>query len=62
MPRNPGLGRCGLYGPERKYSPGECCAISKRRLIGKSIKAFVSTSYVEKHNQTMRQHMKRFAV
>jgi hypothetical protein len=28
---------------------------------GKPIKALVSTSYVEKHNQTMRQHMKRFA-
>jgi IS1 family transposase len=49
-----------LAGPERKYSPGECCGISKRRVIGKPIKALVSTSYVEKHNQTMRQHMKRF--
>ena len=29
--------------------------------MGKPLKAFVSTSYVEKHNQTMRQHMKRFA-
>jgi IS1 family transposase len=47
-------------GPERKYSPGECCGTSKRRVLGKPIKAFVSTSYVEKHNQTMRQHMKRF--
>ncbi len=27
----------------------------------KPIEALVSTSYVEKHNQTMRQHMKRFA-
>ena len=48
-------------GPERKYSPGECCGISKRRVLGKPIKALVSTSYVEKHNQTMRQHMKRFS-
>jgi len=48
-------------GPERKYSPGECCGISKHRLLGQPIKALVSTSYVEKHNQTMRQHMKRFA-
>lgn len=48
-------------GPERKYSPGECCGISKRRVLGKPLKAFVSTSYVEKHNQTMRQHMKRFS-
>ena len=48
-------------GPERKYSPGECCGTRKQRLLGKPIKALVSTSYVEKHNQTMRQQMKRFA-
>jgi IS1 family transposase len=48
-------------GPERKYSPGICTGIAKRRLIGQPLKAFVSTSYVEKHNQTMRQHMKRYA-
>jgi hypothetical protein len=33
----------------------------KRALIGKPAKRNVSTSYVEKHNQTMRQSMKRFA-
>jgi IS1 family transposase len=49
-----------LTGPERKYSPGECCGITKRRMLGKPLKALVSTSYVEKHNQTMRQHMQRF--
>ena len=54
-------GEAGVVGPERKYSPGICTGISKRRLLGKPIKALVSTSYVEKHNQTMRQHMKRFA-
>ena len=48
-------------GPECKYSPGICTGISKRRLVGQPLKAFVSTSYVEKHNQTMRQHMKRYA-
>lgn len=47
--------------PDRKYSPGICTGISKRRLVGKPLKGLVSTSYVEKHNQTMRQHMKRFA-
>jgi IS1 family transposase len=51
----------GETGPERKYSPGECCGITKHRMMGRPIKALVSTSYVEKHNQTMRQHMKRFA-
>ena len=50
-----------LAGPERKYSPGICTGITKRRVLGKPLKAFVSTSYVEKHNQTMRQHMKRFS-
>jgi hypothetical protein len=37
-------------GPERKFSPGECCSITKRRMLGKPIKGLVSTSYVEKHN------------
>lgn len=49
-----------VAGPERKYSPGICTGISKRRVLGRPMKALVSTSYVEKHNQTMRQHMKRF--
>ncbi len=53
-------GEPGVSGPERKYSPGVCTGISKRRVMGRPLKAFVSTSYVEKHNQTMRQHMKRF--
>jgi hypothetical protein len=50
-----------LAGPERKYSVGECCGTHKQRFLGKPIKALVSTSYIQKYNQTMRQHMKRFA-
>lgn len=50
-----------LQGPERKYSPGICTGAHKQRIHGNPHKALVSTSYVEKHNQTMRQHMKRFA-
>lgn len=50
-----------VAGPERKYSPGLYVGSRKRRVLGKPIKALVSTSYVEKHNQTMRQHMKRFS-
>lgn len=50
-----------LKGPERKYSPGECCGTKKRRVTGNPDRNYVSTSYVEKHNQSMRQHMKRFA-
>jgi len=38
-----------LAGPERKYNPGECCGVRKHRLLGKPIKALVSTSYVAKH-------------
>ncbi|SRR5665213_194134 len=48
-------------GPARKYSPGICTGITKRAIYGEPDLAHVSTSYVEKHNQTMRQHMKRFA-
>ncbi len=48
-------------GPDRKYSPAECVGTKKRRVRGNPDMKYVSTSYVEKHNQTMRQHMKRFA-
>lgn len=50
-----------LAGPDRKYSPGQYVGSHKRRLLGQPHKALVSTSYVEKHNQTMRLHMKRYA-
>ena len=48
-------------GPERKYSPAECIGTRKKKILGNPDMARVSTSLVEKHNQTMRQHMKRFA-
>ena len=48
-------------GPERKYSPGICTGARKHVIAGRPRRQDVSTSYVEKHNQTMRQHMKRFA-
>jgi hypothetical protein len=48
-------------GPARKYSPGICVGITKDMIYGDPDPAHVSTSYVEKHNQTMRQHMKRYA-
>lgn len=47
-------------GPERKYSPGVCTGAKKKRIMGSPDRAHVSTSYVEKHNQSMRQHMRRF--
>ena len=48
-------------GSARKYNPGICTGIKKSAVYGEPDIAHVSTSYVEKHNQTMRQHMKRFA-
>lgn len=48
-------------GPARKYSPGICTGAKKTPVYGDPDEAHISTSYVEKHNQTMRQHMKRFA-
>ena len=47
-------------GPERKYSPGVCTGIKKRAVTGRPDADYVSTSFVEKHNQSMRQHMRRF--
>jgi len=47
-------------GPERKYSPGVCTGVSGRKVVGNPNANYVSTSFVEKHNQSMRQHMRRF--
>jgi hypothetical protein len=47
-------------GPERKYSPGVCLGRKALRVRGNPNPAFVSTSYVETHNQKMRFHMRRF--
>lgn len=51
----------GQTGAERKYSPGVCAGIRKTHIMGSPDHAAISTSHVEKHNQSMRQHMKRFA-
>jgi IS1 family transposase len=48
-------------GAERKYSPGVCTGTRKTHIMGSPDHAAISTSHVEKHNQSMRQHMKRFA-
>jgi IS1 family transposase len=53
-------GETGTPGPERKYSPGICTGARKEQIEGSPDRRYISTSYVEKHNQSMRQHMRRF--
>ena len=50
----------GTNDNERKYSPAECTGCKKTRVMGDPRKKFISTSYVERQNLTMRMHMRRF--
>lgn len=45
---------------ERKYSCAECTGTIKKTITGQPKEKFVSTSYVERQNLTMRMHMRRF--
>lgn len=45
---------------EKKYSPAECIGTKKGTVYGSPDEKYISTSYVERQNLTMRMHMRRF--
>jgi IS1 family transposase len=47
-------------GNEKRYSPAECTGIDCNIVSGRPDEKFISTSYVERQNLTMRMHMRRF--
>jgi IS1 family transposase len=44
----------------RRYSPGVCVGAEKMWIMGDPDPDFVSTSFIERQNMTMRMHMRRF--
>ncbi len=53
-------GKGGSGTPEARYSPAICTGIEKQPKFGNPDKDFISTSYVERQNLTMRMNNRRF--
>lgn len=47
-------------GGEKRYSPANIIRVTIKALIGMPIRKYISTSYVERQNLTMRMQMRRF--
>ena len=50
----------GNVDDERRYSPATCTSVEKKRIEGNPDMAKANTSYVERHNLSMRMGMRRF--
>jgi IS1 family transposase/lambda repressor-like predicted transcriptional regulator len=46
--------------PESRYSPAKCIGCESHRVMGNPDPAYISTSYIERQNLTMRMSMRRF--
>lgn len=47
--------------PERRYSPSKLVKVHTEVITGDPLPPFISTSYIERFNGTMRHHVKRLA-
>ncbi len=50
----------GGYQDEVRYSPAVCTGAKKTRVLGSPNEKYISTSYIERQNLTMRMSMRRF--